>query len=164
MADGPLPETALRVCLLVQAGPHAGQSFAFDRHDTFIVGRGKQAHFRLPREDEYFSRVHFLIEVNPPHCRLMDLGSTNGTHVNGQRVTSIDLKDGDLIQGGQTVIRVQVEATAPEPPSPTDDDGSAIALAETIGQSPPGSCASWAAAAWASSPWRFVWPTGPPWP
>ncbi len=32
------------------------------------VGRSKQAHFQLPAKDRYFSRIHFLVEVNPPHC------------------------------------------------------------------------------------------------
>ena len=45
----------------------------------------KQAHFRLPQKDEYFSRLHFLIEVNPPQCRLLDMNSTNGIKVNGAR-------------------------------------------------------------------------------
>jgi serine/threonine-protein kinase len=38
----------------------------------------------------------------------MDLGSTNGTFVNGKKVGAIDLKDGDLIKGGQTVLRVSI--------------------------------------------------------
>jgi len=109
------PPAALQVSLAVTRGPHAGQSFHFTGHDTFLVGRSKQAHFRLPEKDEYFSRIHFLIEVNPPHCRLTDMGSTNGTYVNGQRAYSADLKDGDSIEGGQTVLRVGVHALVPRP-------------------------------------------------
>lgn len=87
----------MRITLTVTEGPHAGQVFTFQEHDNFIVGRSKRAHFRLPLKDKYFSRIHFMVEVNPPHCRLMDMGSTNGTHVNGQKVTMADLKDGDQI-------------------------------------------------------------------
>jgi len=36
--------------LVVTAGPHAGQTFVFEQHDTFLVGRGEDVHFRLPRE------------------------------------------------------------------------------------------------------------------
>jgi serine/threonine-protein kinase len=104
---------ALRVTFTVVAGPHQGKVFEFEGHDTFLVGRSKQAHFRLPQKDEYFSRVHFVVEVNPPHCRLMDMGSTNGTYVNGERVGVADLRDGDLIQGGQTVVKVSVTPIAP---------------------------------------------------
>ena len=99
----------MKVVLTIVAGPHEGQQFQFDRHDSFIVGRGRDAHFRLPRKDQYFSRAHFLVEVNPPLCRLVDLKSTNGTLVNGEQVEQKDLEDGDQIQGGDTVIQVQID-------------------------------------------------------
>src|SRR5213593_3937228 len=103
----------MRVTLTVIGGPHTGQTFSFSGHDTFLVGRSKRAHFRLPAKDRYFSRVHFLVEVNPPQCRLMDMGSRNGTYVNGRRVEdTIDLKDQDQIRAGRTVLRVGVEVTA----------------------------------------------------
>ena len=41
----------MRILIEVMAGPHQGQTFAFDRHDTFLVGRSRRAHFRLPTED-----------------------------------------------------------------------------------------------------------------
>src|SRR5204862_5119825 len=92
--------------------------FTFSGHDTFLVGRSRRAHFRLPQKDKYFSRVHFLIEINPPRLRIMDMGSRNGTHVNGQKVDMTDLKDGDQIRAGHTVLRVQVAQSAPNT-SPT---------------------------------------------
>src|SRR5215831_16802102 len=99
----------MEVTLTVVEGPHQGKVFAFREHDNFIVGRGKQAHFRLPIEDQYFSRHHFLVEVNPPRCRLLDLGSTNGTRVNDRKVRSVDLHHDDLIKGGITTIRVAIQ-------------------------------------------------------
>src|SRR5262245_52499086 len=99
----------MRITLTVTEGPHEGQHFTFEGHDTFIVGRSKRSHFRLPHRDKYFSRVHFMVEVNPPHCRLMDMGSLNGTFVNGQKVKMIDLKHGDEIRAGKTVLKVVVE-------------------------------------------------------
>lgn len=102
------------VQLKVVGGPHEGKEFQFAEHDSFIVGRGRQAHFRLAHDDQYFSRSHFMVEVNPPLCRLLDLGSRNGTKVNGQRVTSIDLKDGDTIAAGKTLIQVMIAAVAPQ--------------------------------------------------
>jgi serine/threonine-protein kinase len=98
----------MRIKLTVVKGPGKGRVFTFDRRDRFIVGRSKMAHFRLPRNDRYFSRIHFLVEVNPPHCRLMDMGSRNGTFVNGQEVHATDLKHGDQIKAGKTVLRVSV--------------------------------------------------------
>lgn len=102
----------MRISLTVTAGPHKGKVFTFVGHDTFLVGRSKRAHFRLPMKDKYFSRIHFMVEVNPPQCRLMDMGSTNGTSVNGQKVGTADLRDGDQIKAGQTVLRVAVEDEA----------------------------------------------------
>src|SRR5262245_15345840 len=72
------------VRLTVKEGPHQGREFEFEEHDTFIVGRSARAQFRLPLKDTSLSRVHFMVEVNPPQCRLTDLGSTNGTKVNGR--------------------------------------------------------------------------------
>ncbi len=96
----------MTVRLVVTAGPHAGKEFAFDRHDTFLVGRTKDAHLQLSYDDPYFSRRHFLVEVNPPRVRVIDLASRNGTHVNGQRVESAELNDGDTVKAGHTVFRV----------------------------------------------------------
>lgn len=99
----------MKVTLDVIEGPHAGRSFAFSEHDTFIVGRARYAHFHLQSKDQYFSRAHFMVEVNPPLCHLMDMASTNGTYVNDAKVSQADLQHNDLIQGGDTVIRVRIE-------------------------------------------------------
>ncbi|MBT4865211.1 MAG: protein kinase [Planctomycetaceae bacterium] len=98
----------MKVTLTVDQGPHEGKSYAFEEHDNFIVGRATYAHFRLPKKDQFFSRVHFMVEVNPPYCRLMDMGSRNGTFVNDERVKTIDIHDGDRIKGGKTVIKVSI--------------------------------------------------------
>jgi serine/threonine-protein kinase len=96
----------MRITLTVTGGPHKGKTFSFAGHDTFIVGRSPKSHFRLSEEDRYFSRIHFLVEANPPRCRLLDMNSRNGTFVNDQRVDSCELGDGDKIQAGRTVLRV----------------------------------------------------------
>ena len=99
----------MQVLLQVTHGPHRGKTFAFDSHDTFIVGRGTKAHFQLPKLDRHFSRNHFMLEINPPHCFLIDMASRNGTYVNKERVERAILHDGDLIQGGKTAIRVKIK-------------------------------------------------------
>jgi serine/threonine-protein kinase len=101
------------ITLTAEAGPFEGRSFTFTGHELFLVGRSKRCHFQLDtpeHRDRYFSRVQFLIEVKPPLCRLHHLGR-NPTRVNGQPVRSADLRDGDRIKAGQTVLRV---ALAPE--------------------------------------------------
>ncbi|HEV7376274.1 MAG TPA: FHA domain-containing serine/threonine-protein kinase [Pyrinomonadaceae bacterium] len=102
----------MQVTLRVLSGPHAGRSFIFDQHDTFLIGRSDTAHLCLP-EDRFFSRNHCLLEIAPPRCYLRDLGSTNGTYVNGQKVQEAYLRNGDRIQGGQTVLSVEVSADQP---------------------------------------------------
>lgn len=104
----------MTVRLVVTDGPHTGKEFAFDRHDTFLVGRTKDAHLQLSYDDPYFSRRHFLVEVHPPRVRVIDLASRNGTHVNGQRVESAELKDGDTVKAGHTVFRVIAPPTDPD--------------------------------------------------
>jgi serine/threonine-protein kinase len=104
----------MRVTLNVVAGPQTGRTFSFDQHDTFMIGRSEDAQFCLPH-DRFFSRHHCLIEIAPPQAFLRDLGSTNGTFVNGLRVDTAYLKHGDRIQGGETVLEVGVAADAAEP-------------------------------------------------
>jgi serine/threonine-protein kinase len=62
-------------------------------------------------EDMALSRDHFIIEINPPLCEVRDLGSTNGTFVNMQRVQRARLGSGDVIAAGQSIFRVKVEQT-----------------------------------------------------
>ncbi len=101
----------MEVILRVTSGPHADQEFVFNRHDTFVVGRSSQVQFSV-HDDRRLSREHFLIEINPPLCILKDLGSTNGTKVNGLRVESAQLRDGDVIAAGSSTFIVLVEETA----------------------------------------------------
>lgn len=93
-----------RLVLTATAGPHRGEAFTLEGHDVFILGRSRMAHLQI--KDNYFSRVHFLIEVNPPLCRVLDLGSRNGTFLNGQQVQASELHNGDEIKAGHTALRV----------------------------------------------------------
>lgn len=112
----------MRVTLNVVAGPQTGRTFAFDQHDTFMIGRSEDSHFCLPH-DRFFSRHHCIVEIAPPQAFLRDLGSTNGTFVNGIRVDSTYLKHGDRIQGGETVLEVGVSGDANENQSPAQHFG-----------------------------------------
>jgi pSer/pThr/pTyr-binding forkhead associated (FHA) protein len=101
----------MRVILDVVQGPRRGQSFVFDRHDTFIVGRSRFVHCPMP-EDSALSRDHFLVEVNPPRCELRDLGSTNGTFVNDRKVDRVRLNPGDQISAGQSIFTIRIEGAS----------------------------------------------------
>lgn len=72
-----------------------------------VVGRGQDAQFRLP--DTGVSRRHLEISWDGHTAMLSDLGSTNGTTVNGQPVQTWQLGDGDVIRVGHSslVFRTQ---------------------------------------------------------
>lgn len=110
----------MQIDLRVLAGPYKGRVFSFTQPDTFLVGRTGDAHLYLP-EDKFFSRHHCLLEITPPHCFLRDLGSTNGTFVNGQKVTEAFLQNGDQIQGGHTVLQVEVSTGQFDRPTSNDE-------------------------------------------
>lgn len=101
------------VTLRVIAGPQLGRVFTFDQHDTFMIGRSEDAHFCLPH-DRFFSRHHCILEIAPPQIFLRDLGSTNHTFVNGIQVETAHLKSGDRIQGGETVLEVELRSDPTE--------------------------------------------------
>ncbi len=100
----------MEVVLRVTSGPHEGRDQVFDTPGSYLVGRSPDLPFSLP-EDRLLSREHFRIELHPPLCDLIDLGSTNGTKVNGLRIDRSRLRDGDMIAAGDSVIAVEVTET-----------------------------------------------------
>ena len=56
--------------------------------------------------DLALSREHFQLETAPPLCQLVDLGSTNGTKVNGLRIERVLLREGDLIDAGDSSFQI----------------------------------------------------------
>jgi eukaryotic-like serine/threonine-protein kinase len=110
----------MRVLLTLMTGSHQGRSFTLEGRGTFVAGRSEAAHVRLPDHSHAVSRAHFEVTLDPPVCRLKDLGSRNGPRVNHRRVAEADLHDGDLIQAGDAILRVIVEpadggSRSPEP-------------------------------------------------
>lgn len=85
-----------------------------------VLGRGSAATLRI--DDPGISRRHAEIRVQPtptgPAVTVVDLGSTNGTAVNGQRVDSAALADGARLQLGSTEIVIRLPAGSARPPQP----------------------------------------------
>ncbi|HEX6755181.1 MAG TPA: FhaA domain-containing protein [Mycobacteriales bacterium] len=67
-----------------------------------VIGRGQDADLRLP--DTGVSRRHVDIRFDGTGAVLHDLGSTNGTTVNGHRAQSWQLQHGDVVRLGHTVV------------------------------------------------------------
>ncbi len=71
-----------------------------------LIGRSATSHLRVA--DESISREHAVILFEDETYMLEDLQSTNGTRLNGKRVRSAELSDGDEIHIGQTLIQFRL--------------------------------------------------------
>ena len=74
------------------------------------IGKVPTAHVRL--EDESVSRMHAIIEVAGNEATIIDLGSTRGTFVNGQKINKATLRDGDSIVIGESRMELSMFAVA----------------------------------------------------
>lgn len=93
--------------LLVLASPVLRPASAIELTAPVRIGRGAENGIRLDG-DEFVSSRHAVIEPRPDGLWLEDAGSTNGTFVNGARVTAPRLlQRGDVIRIGQTDLRVE---------------------------------------------------------
>lgn len=73
--------------------------------EEFLIGRGADCDLRLT--DKTISRHHCTIRISSDEVTLADLGSVNGTFVNGQRVRSqITLASGDALRLGDLEFQV----------------------------------------------------------
>jgi serine/threonine-protein kinase len=103
--------------LRVTSGPHTGEERRIDQSDVLVVGRSSRASFPMI-QDVLLSRDHFQIEKHDLACHLIDLGSTNGTKVNGLRVERVLIREGDVITAGESTFEVVVFGSHPgSPPS-----------------------------------------------
>jgi diguanylate cyclase (GGDEF)-like protein len=90
-----------RPCLVVIAGAHLGEIFPVE--GEIIIGRELDANLRLA-EDEGVSRRHARVTPVADGALLTDLGSQNGTYVDGEKVQERVLKEGMKIRVGQTTV------------------------------------------------------------
>ncbi len=121
------------VTLKVVEGPLHGAEFVYRLPTLCSLGRSHDCTLRLPSDpwNQTVSRHHCLLEIDPPHVRVCDLGSLNGTLVNGASIgqrnphshleelsppTAPDypLSDGDELRVGENVFRVCVAVSEAE--------------------------------------------------
>ncbi|CAN5274433.1 FHA domain-containing protein [soil metagenome] len=89
---------------VVRSDTQAGMTFAVN--GATVVGRSDQSDVQI--EDPYASEFHFRLVNQDGTLTVSDLGSTNGTYVNGRRITTpTNLRRGDALQVGKTVMEVR---------------------------------------------------------
>jgi len=96
------------VCIEAVAGPGQGKKVWLRPPQVLVVGRTDQADFVL-RHDHELSGSHFSIECEGQRVWLKDLGSRNGTYLQGVRVSQSPLADGDRLRAGRTEFLVSVQ-------------------------------------------------------
>lgn len=91
--------------LLIIDGPNAGQSVPVGT-EPILLGRGTDAAIRL--DDDYVSTRHARFATNGEQWFVEDLGSTNGTYIGSQRVTSpVPVAIGTAVRLGKTIVELR---------------------------------------------------------
>jgi pSer/pThr/pTyr-binding forkhead associated (FHA) protein len=101
-AEAPVRPTPIDRLVVLAPPERAGESFRIGTELT--VGRAPTNTVTLP-DDTFVSQLHARVFRRENDCFVEDLGSTNGTFLNGQRVGApVALRIGDRIQIGNTVM------------------------------------------------------------
>jgi pSer/pThr/pTyr-binding forkhead associated (FHA) protein len=107
-----------------------------ERLSLSVIKLGKVPSAHLKLDDETVSRMHAIIEVNGPgDVSIIDLGSTKGTFVNGQKVNKAKLQSGDTIVVGET--RIELAIGTGEEDEPTKVNTGVVAPANEVFASTP---------------------------
>ncbi len=85
-------------------GPGAPREVALEL-DEVVLGRALEAQVSI--DSGAVSRRHAALQRSNDRYTCVDLGSSNGVYVNGERVTSKELRDGDTVQVGDALFVLQ---------------------------------------------------------
>lgn len=130
---------SVRLTLKILSGSRAGQSVDVRAGDSLSIGRTQKAQMTFA-DDAQMSGLHVAFECAADKCRVRDLGSLNGTLVNGNRVTEAVLKAGDEVIAGQTRFSVVIdrgEAPAQAAATVTAPVAAPLAAAPPVAPPPP---------------------------
>jgi DNA-binding NtrC family response regulator len=98
--------------LRVVEGPDSGKAFEFDGSQPLRLLLGQSPACEARIEDPTVSRRHAALNQIAGRMLLRDLGSTNGTFVNGLSIIEAELRGGETLRMGETLLRLEL-ATAP---------------------------------------------------
>jgi pSer/pThr/pTyr-binding forkhead associated (FHA) protein len=101
--------------LHVIAGPDKGHMFRLFENNPLMLGRSRHVFTAL--KDMQVSRVHCEVELEDGQVHVTDMDSGGGTFVNGTRIQEEYLQHGDILQIGQTQLRLQIDEEEGESPS-----------------------------------------------
>ena len=108
-----------------------------ERLSLSVIKLGKVPSAHLKLDDETVSRMHAIIEVNGPgDVSIIDLGSTKGTFVNGQKVNKAKLQSGDTIVVGETRIELAISSGEEDEPTKVSVAQPPPSAAEVITSTP----------------------------
>jgi Nif-specific regulatory protein len=114
--------------LVAISGPLEGADFPLA--GDLSIGREKTNVISV--EDRMLSRHHCLIHVGDSECQIRDLGSSNGTYVNGLSIAAHALNEGDQIKAGQSLFVFTCAKSAPSGPPPLEMNGTSVNSATTL--------------------------------
>jgi pSer/pThr/pTyr-binding forkhead associated (FHA) protein len=106
----PTGSRRLGLSLRFISGKYEGGEFPLEDGKDIVVGRSSELDMVLV--EEMVSRRHAKITVRHPKITIEDLGSTNGTFVNGERIQNAELHEGDRILIGTSILKVVPNAPA----------------------------------------------------
>jgi serine/threonine protein kinase len=121
----------MSIRLRVIAGPDLGRTFSLPTDAPFVIGRGRDSATQL--QDLHVSRAHCSLQLVAGEWRVADLKSSSGTMINGQPVTEAALGPGDVIQIGDTQLRLEEANIADQPTLPPSMPSSSIPIAVPVG-------------------------------
>lgn len=110
--DGSASAPAAQLALRFISGKYQGGEFPLTEGTSIVVGRSSDLDMVLV--EEMVSRKHARIELRQGVVHIEDLGSTNGTFINGERVQRASLREGDRVLIGTSILKlISVEHQAP---------------------------------------------------
>ncbi len=102
----------MALMLKIRGGSHDGREIRISQTKKYLIGKADDCHLR-PKGDKV-SRYHCALMVDEPDVVIRDLGSSSGTYVNDERISSpVDLHNGDIVRVGPLEFEARITSLRP---------------------------------------------------